>query len=285
MARVPCPSCGRLVDRLIEGLCEDCYVERHPLVEYSGGETLRCKYCGAVFLKGKWARERGEQVFLKVLREKGKVVGKIEHVDVRDFTDYAELSLTLYGSPHPEILPRTLKYDLKISFRLDICNVCMEKLSKREVAVLQIRASPRPLDVEFKKKILHVIEQELLKLKNKNIGFISSIKEVASGIDIYTTSANLARHLARVVHELWPSYAMETAKLVGVRDGRKVYHMTYLVRLLTYKAGDLIILGGSEKVVTELNNKYIGVRDVKSGRYEQIPISDFVHRAVLYKGS
>jgi len=285
VAKVPCPSCGRLVDKLIEGLCEDCYIERHPLVEYRGGEILRCKHCGAIFLKGKWVRERGDQVFLKVLREKGKVIGKVEQINVRDFTDYAELSLTLYGSPHPEIPPRTLKYDVKISFRLDICNVCMEKLSKKEVAVLQIRASPRPLDAEFKKKILYIIEQELVKLKNKNIGFISSIKEVASGIDIYTTSANLARHLARVIHESWPSYAMETAKVVGVRDGKKVYHMTYLVRLLTYKAGDLIVLEGSEKVVTELHNKYIGVRDAKSGKYEQIPISDFVNRTVLYKGN
>ncbi|ABO08004.1 NMD3-related protein [Pyrobaculum calidifontis] len=285
MAKVPCPSCGRLVDKLIEGLCEDCYIERHPLVEYREGEILRCKYCGAVFLKGKWMRGRGDQVFLKILSEKGKVVGKVEQIDARDFTDYAELFLTLHGSPHPEIPPRTLKYNIRIPFKLDICNVCMEKLSKREVAVLQIRASPRPLDAEFKKKILHIVEQELLKLKSKKIGFVSSIKEAASGIDIYTTSANLARHLARVIHETWPSYAMETAKVVGIRDGKKVYHMTYLVRLFTYRVGDLIIVGGSEKVVTELNNKYIGVRDVQSGGYEQIPISDFVHKTVLYKGS
>ncbi|MEM1598562.1 MAG: NMD3-related protein, partial [Pyrobaculum sp.] len=260
MAKTPCPLCGRLVDRLIEGMCRDCYIERNPLIRFEG-RPLRCKYCGAVFLKGRWARSRkAEELAKRVLSEAGEVRGEIEKLEAVDRLEEIDVLVTVRGTPHPSIEPMTLEYRITMRFELDVCNSCLEALSRKERALVQIRTVPRPLDSELKQKILHIIEQELFKLREKRVGHISDLREVKNGIDIYTTSTNLARHIAYVLRGEFPAHVTESAKVVGVRDGRKIYHMTYSVRILTYKPGDVVKIRGSEKVVVEVGKRSVYLR-------------------------
>ncbi|MEZ0319039.1 MAG: NMD3-related protein [Pyrobaculum sp.] len=280
MAKTPCPLCGRLVDKLIEGMCRDCYIERHPLIRFEG-RPLRCKYCGAVFLKGRWVKARkAEDLTKRILSEVGEVRGEIVRLEAADRLEEMYVSVTVRGSPHPSIEPTTLEYKMTLRFELDICNSCLEALSKRERALVQIRTVPRPLDSALKQKILHIIEQELSKLREKRIGYISDLREVRNGIDIYTTSTNLARHIAYVLREEFPAHVTESAKVMGVRDGRKIYHMTYLVRILTYKPGDVVKIRGNEKVVVEVGKKTVYLHDVALGTYEQFTISEILRSNV-----
>lgn len=287
MAKIPCPFCGRLVDRLIEGMCEDCYVERHPLVKVKETRVLRCRYCGALFIRGRWIREgRGgvEELAAKVLSDKASVSGAIERIEASQSYDGLTARVVVKGSPHPSIEPRLFTYVLTFEYVYDICNSCREMLSRREVAVLQIRGYPRGIENDVKKKIIFIIEQELYKLKDKKIGFISDIKDLKNEIDIYTTNANLARHLAYVIHRQFPSVVTETAKVVGVKDGRKIYHMTYSVRIATYKPGDVIVLKGEKMAVTSINNKYVVLHLSERGRYEQLSISELLRSEVTFIG-
>ncbi|MFN7105629.1 MAG: NMD3-related protein, partial [Pyrobaculum sp.] len=210
--RLPCPYCGRLVERLVEGMCEECYLERHPLVMLKDNKVLRCKYCGAVFLKGEWVKIRHVEDFSKVLTKKGVVAGVLEKIEISETAEGARALVYIRGTPHPAIEPRLLSYVVEISYEEDVCNSCREMLSKREVAVIQIRGTPRPIDAETEKKIFYITQQELFKLKDKKIGYISNIKKVRNGFDIYTTSTGLARHLAYVIHREFPSLLIESAK-------------------------------------------------------------------------
>jgi len=54
-----------------------------------------------------------------------------------------------------------------VEYIYDVCTSCRELLSRREVALVQIRSTPRALDDLTKKKILNIIEQEIFKLKDK----------------------------------------------------------------------------------------------------------------------
>ncbi|ACB39638.1 NMD3-related protein [Pyrobaculum neutrophilum] len=287
MAKVPCPYCGRLVDRLVEGMCEDCYFERHPLVTLREARVLRCKYCGAVFLRGRWLRpgKGGEkELMAKVLAEKASLSGVVEDLAVREGDGGVELEVTVRGSPHPSIQPRVYTYKLKLELIYDLCISCREMLSRREVALLQIRAAPGELTDDMRKKILSIIEQELFKLKDKKIGFISNIKYIRTGLDIYTTSTNLARHLAYVIHRSFPSHVVETAKAVGVKDGRRIYHMTYLIRIATYKPGDAVKLRGRDMVVVDVDSKYVHLQNRETKEVERIPIEDIFTKEVVYLG-
>lgn len=278
MAKTPCPYCGRLVDRLIEGMCEDCYVERHPLVALKERKALRCKYCGAWFLRGKWMKSKNPaELFIRFLMEKGSVNGIIEKVELDEREEGAVAQVTVRGSPHQSIAPRIIAYEVAVEYIYDVCTSCREFLSRREVALVQIRSTPRALDDLTKKKILNIIEQEIFKLKDKKIGFISNVKQLKSGFDIYTTSANLARHLAYAVHSQLPSHIIETAKVAGIKDGRKIYHMTYSVRVITYKSGDLIKTKEGEMMVISINNKFINVQDINSKKYKQLTISELLN--------
>ncbi len=283
MAKIPCPYCGRLVDRLIEGMCEDCYVERHPLVTLKEENALRCKYCGAWFLRGKWMKSKNPtELFAKFLADKGSINGVIEKVELDEREEGAVARITVRGSPHQLIAPRVITYEVSVEYIYDVCTSCREMLSRKEVALIQIRSTPRALDDLTKKKILNIIEQEIFKLKDKKVGFISDIKQLKNGFDIYTTSANLARHLAYVIHNQFPSHIIETAKVAGVKNGRKIYHMTYSVRVLTYKPGDLIRTREGEMMVISINNKFINLQDINSKKYKQLTISELINTDAVF---
>jgi nonsense-mediated mRNA decay protein 3 len=283
VAKIPCPYCGRLVDRLIEGMCEDCYLERHPLVALREKRALKCKYCGALFIRGKWVRGKTPaELFTKFLSDKGEIRGVIEKVEVEENEEGMIGRITVRGSPHELMEPRVVTYEVAVEYIYDICISCREMLSKKEAAVAQIRSTPWPLDDLIKKKILNIIEQEIFKLKEKKIGFISNIKQLKNGFDIYTTSANLARHLAYVIHSQLPSHVIETAKVVGVKDGRKIYFMTYSVRILTCKPGDVIKTREGEMRIININNKYVNLQDINTKKYMKLTISELLSSNIIF---
>jgi nonsense-mediated mRNA decay protein 3 len=283
VAKIPCPYCGRLVDRLIEGMCEDCYFERHPLVVLREKSALKCKYCGALFIRGKWVRGKtSAELFTKFLSEKGEVKGVIEKVEVEENEEGMIGKITVRGSPHELIEPRVATYEVAVEYVYDICVFCREVLSKKEAAVVQIRSTPWPLDELTKKKILSIVEQEILKLKEKRAGFISDIKQLKNGFDIYTTSANLARHLAYVIHNQLPSHVIESAKLVGMKDGRKIYFMTYSVRILTCKPGDIVKTKDGEMQIVNINNKYVSLQDINTKKYVKLTISELLSNDIIF---
>lgn len=227
---------------------------------------LRCKYCGAFFHRGKWYRRGLEEAFRKHVAD--YIHGEVVELEISENNGEANVAVTVQGSVNPEIPPRKAKYNISVKFIFDICPSCREALSKRELAVVQIRAAPRPINSDIKSKILSILNQELFKLKNKRIGYISDIKEYKYGIDIYTTSVNLARHLAYVISRVFPSHVLETAKVVGVKDGRKIYHMTYLVRIVTLRAGDKVLDRGVEKVVIDVKGREIILLNRANGQRE-----------------
>jgi len=283
VAKTPCPYCGRLVDRLIEGMCKDCYVERHPLVTLKEKKALRCKYCGALFTRGKWIKSKNPtELFVKFLMDKGSVNGVIEKVEIDEREEGAVARVTVRGSPHQLIAPRVITYEMAVEYIYDVCTSCREMLSRKEAALVQIRPTPRALDDLTKKKILNIIEQEVFKLKDKRVGFVSDIKHLKNGFDIYTTSANLARHLAYAIHSQLPSHIIETAKVVGVKDGRKIYHMTYSVRVLTYKPGDIIKTKEGEMIIVSVNNKFINLQDINSKKYKQLTIFELLNTDTIF---
>jgi nonsense-mediated mRNA decay protein 3 len=282
VAKLPCPHCGKEVRALIEGMCEDCYFKRHPLVSVERCEVLRCKYCGAVYLRGRWLRARSRSdVILKVLEEYGRVAGAVERVEVREREGGADVELAVRGSPHPALQPRELTYRLSLRYVYDICNTCREVLSKREAALLQIRATPRALGEVERKKIMSIIEHELFKLRDKNVGFVSEVKELRNGLDVHTTSPKLAQHLAHALHKHFPSSVTVAAKAVGFRGGRRIYHMTYSLHILTYRPGDVIRIGSREAVVVSVGNKFVEVRDVSSGKHELLSTTELLSDSVV----
>jgi NMD protein affecting ribosome stability and mRNA decay len=53
--------------------------------------------------------------------------------------------------------------------------------------------------------------------------------------------------------------------------------MTYSVRVITYKSGDLIKTKEGEMMVISINNKFINVQDINSKKYKQLTISELLN--------
>ncbi len=272
MAKVSCPHCGKTVDKLVEGMCVDCFLERHPPLPKEI-EVLKCKHCGAVFVRGEWAREIN---FYKFMKREASVVG-VETVEV---PGGAKATLSILWSPRLDIPPRIAKYVVEVKYTPEVCSKCRELLSERELGLVQIRAVPRPIDDSHREKIFHIIRQEMFKYREK-VGRINRIEEVKSGFDIYTNTVNFARHLAYVLHREFPSYLIESAKSMGARSGRRMYHVTYSLRIFTYRVGDLVKVRGVEGRVVDITKRYIEVEEVETKTFRNIPLVDILKGDVL----
>jgi len=63
------------------------------------------------------------------------------------------------------------------------------------------------------------------------MAFISKVKELREGIDIYVGSAKVGKQISkRIVREFGGTFS-ESAKLVGHKDGKNQYRISYAVRL------------------------------------------------------
>jgi NMD protein affecting ribosome stability and mRNA decay len=61
----------------------------------------------------------------------------------------------------------------------------------------------------------------------------------------------------------------------------KIYHMTYSVRILTYKTGDVIKTKEGEMIIIDINKKFVKLQDVKNKIYKQITIQELLNNDIL----
>jgi nonsense-mediated mRNA decay protein 3 len=98
------------------------------------------------------------------------------------------------------------------------------------------------------------------------LSFIQEIKEVKGGLDIILGSTQLGRRMARAFVERYGGKLLETAKLVGKKDGRDLYRSTLLVRLPRLKRGDIVSYRGALYFVVGFDGKTTIITSLREGR-------------------
>lgn len=283
MARVPCPRCGRTVDRLIEGLCEECHLAERPLVELRAGKVLRCKYCGSYFARGRWAPRRDLRSLAAEWIYRRGAVEALE-VEAEEAGDMLVVHVRAVGRSHPEASPREATYSYSVPVQVDICPDCRTSASRAERGLVQVRARPRGMPEHVRRAVMRVVELELYRLREKRVGTVLEVVERDYGIDISTSTPQLARRLAYAVGSRFPSHVLETARSVGARGERRVYHMTYSVSLLLLERGNVIRLGGEMYLVADVDRRAVSLVGLGDGRHVEVPAPRLARADFSYLG-
>jgi nonsense-mediated mRNA decay protein 3 len=247
--RMLCPGCGRKS----HGLCIDCFLEENP-IGLKGIKLSLCT-CGNYLHRGRWSKNITKSI--EKVAEKNLIIPqeiKLESIRILpEFRrDRISLEIWVSGVYGGLDFSRRVKRDLMIDRRE--CPACSKLMGGYYEAILQLRTKKPLSDLDINNK------------------FISKIKKVKGGFNIYITSAGYARQVGKLFDELG-FLVKESSKLVGMKNGKSVYRVSISIKEPGFMEGDFLRYKGAILQVLR-PGKRILYRDVASGKKKTIALSN-----------
>jgi nonsense-mediated mRNA decay protein 3 len=215
-----CPRCGRREEEndFVEGFCPHCYPEVRELAR--GPEEARfeeCPRCGRARLGGEWRELTPESLQEWVLpKVKSRHEVRDAHAHLRGTgasrAVVVELTVEVEGRPFP------VRLTARAPVTKRLCEDDVRQSAGYFEAVLQLRGdAPRVESMA-----------ERLAARTRRLGsFVTKAARVKGGLDLYLGSNEVAN---RLVRESGIAY-QSSRELGGVKEGRRVYRVTYSLRV------------------------------------------------------
>ena len=218
-----CPYCGKseeLPSRpFIGSFCLDCYSQNRQIYEIRKPLAVdRCARCKRLRLNGKW--EEGTDAGMAELiggRMRSQFKFKVKPVQIDEEKNKALVSLvaTFEVAPGAKVEKHISQY---VDVSVTTCEECSRRSSGYFESIIQLRGPENKVEREAK---------YLLQLVEKFGSFVAKVEVLKEGIDLYVGNDRAAK-LAMTQGEMaWT----HSAKLAGMREGKKLLRRSYCVRL------------------------------------------------------
>ena len=266
--RIFCVRCGKEVDELIDGLCLECYSKKGGFSSIEGRLYLDiCSTCGSVRYKGRWLKEDVESAMKRLIIDNISTQGKVswQKVDV----SFKRKGRTLYNALiklDGRVGDNKVEEELTTEILINkvTCPTCSRKAGRYYEAIIQLRTDGRDFERGELERMEKFIEDRV-RSANKEV-FVSEKRKVKGGADIYISDKRFAHSLVRDLKEMFGGETKVSPRLFGVKDGVKVYRVTYLLRLPRYRKDDLIIKDGRILQIREIQSSKVRAIDLGNWR-------------------
>ena len=257
-----CVECGKETEIFRNGVCINCYLKNKS---FSKGPDIFditiCSNCSSYKYKNLWLRESFDKILTRHIKDKFKISDELKKVkiktqcDEKDKTVLCKIIILGYLDDH-EI---SEEHFLPIRIKNVTCDICSKQFGGYFEATLQIRANKRKLIRKEIDTIRLDVENIVKSYRNKgNRGlFITDIGEEHGGIDFYLSEKGSAYTIAKKIQDKFGGEIKESSKNFGMKDGRQVYRMTYLLRLSQYRKGDFITYDNSYFYISSLSGNKV----------------------------
>ncbi|NPA23991.1 MAG: hypothetical protein GXO23_06840 [Crenarchaeota archaeon] len=283
-----CPVCGREVDRLVDGLCEECYRRSNPLVRdlpRIDRLTFRvCVVCGSVLYKGRWTRRLDviKRHILDLVKTRG-LISKIEIGEISLEEGEQEVEVKICGRASENMREDYCEtYKVYVKLVPDICPTCRSIAMGKERALIQVRYVGDRHSREDLLVLRHIISQVLAKSEEVQRGAVIDIEESGSGFDIKLTNNTIAKAIASAIHRSFPSKMIESHKLIGMdRSGKPITRLTISIHVLNLKKGDIVTLDGRGRYyVLAVSRSSIYLKDLETRENVRMSIGEILRRNI-----
>ena len=120
-------------------------------------------------------------------------------------------------------------------------------------------------------KILNFVHAQI---KNRDDAAITRTVKFPNGIDLYITSQKFIRSLGKKLKDSFGGELKISSKLhTKNRQGKDLYRVNVLFKLLKYKKGDIVLVRGDKLRLISIGRK-IFARNLKNGKRVTIRKSD-----------
>ena len=192
-------------------------------------------------------------------------------VTVRDLTqNRSRANLILRGILYNKAVEGTCS--VEIVWHKEQCDRCNRISGSYYEGVVQVRAEgriPSPFELQTAASIAQQIE-DTLQSGGERLSFISDMNEIHDGIDIIIGSQHIGLLISQgIVAQLGGRYTTHP-KLVGEKNGRQLFRITYSVRLPRFQKNDVI----------KIRNRYYEIIRVESHHVQAIDLRDGTAKSV-----
>ena len=262
-----CVECGATV-KTISGLCPKCYMERHELISPPDAlDVVKCVQCSKMQIGRAWVETDIDGALLRLFE---KSVPTSKEVTFRTFTFDARPEDKSNFRVAVKAMLRVDGVDFVKSFRTRLrvhggsCPSCGKRAGFYYESILQVRAEDRHLSPEEMDEVTQLVQDLVDRAASRGEAFISKIEPVRGGVDLYLSSHNLGRNIAKEIRSKYGGSVSVSPSLYGMKDGKEIYRTTHLVRLPRFKEGDVIRLDGRLFEVLRLGMQP-SLRDLRTG--------------------
>jgi nonsense-mediated mRNA decay protein 3 len=271
-----CPKCGKPTES--DGLCSQCKIGSTPWFTCDNRvQSTNCPSCGAIKVVNTWtdsAAERsalGPEVAKSAVHFHKDIKKPSIDVSIRDLTlNRSRATLVLGGILYNKHVEGTCT--VEILWHKEQCDRCNRISGSYYEGVVQVRAegrTPSTFEIQTAASVAQQIEDNL-QAGGERLSFISDINEIHDGIDIIIGSQHIGLLISQgIIAQLGGRYTTHP-KLIGEKNGRQLFRVTYSVRLPRFQKNDVI----------RIRNRYYEVLHVESHHLQTIDLKDGTTKSV-----
>lgn len=271
-----CPKCGKPAET--PGLCADCRIGSVPWFTCDRRvESTTCPSCGAQKVINTWTDSTAERSAL------GPEIARSAvhfHPEVKKPSIDVTVDNTTPNRSHANLVVRGLLYKkpvegtctVEILWHREQCDRCNRISGSYHEGVVQVRAEgrvPTPYEIQTAASVAQTIEDNL-QAGGERLSFIADVNETRDGLDIIIGSQHIGLLIAQgIVARLGGRYTTHP-KLVGEKNGRQLFRITYSVRLPRFQKNDVVYAKNRYHEVQRVESRNILVTDLTDGTTKSI---------------
>jgi nonsense-mediated mRNA decay protein 3 len=266
-----CPKCGKPTDH--EGLCNQCRIGNTPWFSCERRvKSTHCPSCGALKIVNTWTDTEHDRAGLAPELAKTAVhfhpdVNKPSMVvSVEDNTlNRSTATITLKGLLYNIPLEGTCSVELV--WHKEQCDRCNRISGSYYEGIVQVRAEgrlPSTFELQMSAGIAQQVEDSL-QAGGERLSFIADMNENREGLDITVGSQHIGMLISQGITTQLGGRVTTHPKLVGEKNGRQLYRITYSVRLPRFQKQDVLLSHGRYVEVVRVESNHLKVMDLTEG--------------------
>jgi len=279
-----CPRCGK--ETVQEGLCEACFMEKCVVFDIPQVvEITICSQCPSYKVGELWVvtKFKTYEELAKKATDRNLRLALNINKDVRqprisitsEFFNPNILRARIAVSGSIEGRAVSTEAETEVRIHKESCDVCSRIAGGYYEAIIQIRAEGRLPTKKELNRGLKIADDVMVKAEKAGdrLAFVSDVFELPEGTDIYVGSTTSGRQIARAIADDMGGAIIESPKLVGAKDGKGLYRVTFSVRLPGIVPGDIVRMHGSLVLVEKVGRRISGT-DLTNGFSTSIPAEE-----------
>ncbi len=295
-----CVKCGREAEELYEHLCPACFVKSRTFVRFPSDVIIHsCRSCGRFEILGEWENSDLNEALEAAVMENILIEKGVQLLDYNlDVRQESDIHYSVTARLHLRIAGLEIEKEgkMRVRHRETTCPTCQKIYGNYYEAIIQIRPAAGK---KFRENELEAISKEIRKRVDAGFSsnpgvFITKEEDLHGGRDFYLGNRSYAHRIARALVKNYGATYTESSSLWGMKDGKEIYRMTYLVRLPPYRAGDFIEIDGKLYLLASFGSERLQCIDLETwgdfpfGREKRLKVlggKEMVQRAVVVSES
>jgi len=240
-----CVECGKEGTIYKNGVCIDCYLKENKFTE--GPEIIdlpSCAHCDSYKYKNNWTNELLTEILKRIIKKTFKMSNELKKVDINPVCNEAKggYECKIIISGFIDGCQVVEEHNVLVRLRKTVCDVCSKQFGGYHEAIIQVRTEGKKLNQEELQNIQLSVENivQNLQAKGNRTLFITDIGQEHGGLDFFISDKQAALVITKNLHDEYGGIIKQSSKNIGMKDGKQVYRVTYLLRLPSYKKGDYI---------------------------------------------